>query len=95
MKKQDDLEYRDVIICSVKKGKAGCYIILEDSSEFWIYKKWGVKPHAGDTARFYGRGEGFAVRGVDINGHECFYRTPEQEAKRHTLWVQTHGAKVS
>lgn len=91
MKKKDDLEYRDVIIRSVRTRKNGYDIIFGDGAEFFIYRKWGVKPHAGDTARLYGRGEGFTVRGVDINGQECFYRTPKEEIKRNVRWVKAHG----
>jgi hypothetical protein len=39
------------------------------------------------TARFYGRGIGFNVRGVVVDGHTFFYRTPEQEKQRHQEWV--------
>jgi hypothetical protein len=40
--------------------------------------KTGPTPKEGDTARYYGRGFGFPVRGVDINGVEVYYHTEQQ-----------------
>src|SRR3989344_3141213 len=81
MRKEKDLEYRDVRIRSVKACKSGWEITGEDGLSFWVKNEWGIKPCVGDVARFYMK-EHQIVRGLDINGQECFYRTPKQEAER-------------
>lgn len=93
MSKENDLEYRDEVILSAEESQDGWTIALEDKSLFFVSKEWGVEPHPGDTARFYGKGVGSPVRGLDINGQECYYRTPEEEAKRHAQWVRDFEAK--
>jgi hypothetical protein len=80
MIKQHDTEYRDVTIKEVDPQGVGegWGITCSDGWSFFVLDK-GVEPHVGDTARFYGRGLGSVVRGLDIEGREVFYRTPEQQ----------------
>jgi hypothetical protein len=89
MTKANDTEYRDVVIKKVEpEGDGqGWAITSSDGWSFFVPDE-GVEPHVGDTARFYGRGIGSIVRGLDINGQEVFYRTPEEqeeENKRETV----------
>jgi hypothetical protein len=44
-------------------------------------------PTAGETARFYGRGIGYPVRGIVIEGRVYRYQTEEEEKQAHTTWV--------
>src|SRR3989344_4236961 len=93
MRKENDSEYLDMRICSVEALSDVWSIIVEDDWVFWVAKEWGVEPHSGDIARFYCKGVGFPIRGLDINGRECYYRTPEEEADRHTQWVTDNEIK--
>ena len=53
----------------------------------------GVEPHAGDEAKFYGRGIGFPVRGLTLNGRVVFYRTAQEEDERHRQAVEADKRK--
>lgn len=76
-KKSQDTEYTDVVLKGVREHEKGYEI---ESELGWFYlPKSPVKPKTGDTARFYGRGLGSVVRGVDINGVQVFYRTTAQQ----------------
>jgi hypothetical protein len=76
MKKSKDREYQEMRVVGVEKYKDEWMIKLEDGSVFWFEKKYGVKPKVGQSARFYGD-----VRGLDLDGQEVFYRTPQEQAK--------------
>jgi len=71
-----DEEFEDVVVREVNDDS----FVREDGWTFGIQKEWKIVPRPGDIARFYGRGIGSIVRGLDINGVECFYRTEEQQA---------------
>lgn len=45
-----------------------------------------VEPQPGEQARLYGKGFGYPVRGIAINGRTYRYLTEEQEAERHAKW---------
>lgn len=93
--KATDQEYEDHLIESVKRGKGGWEISHSDHLIFWIPEEHGVKPRKGQTARFYGRGFGSVVRGVDINGVEVYYRTPDEQAKKDQEWSENwHREKL-
>lgn len=75
--KQYDIHFEDRVITEVNEHDAS-WSILCGATEFGFHKKDGVHPKVGDTARFYGKGFGYRVRGLDINGIEVFYRTEAQ-----------------
>lgn len=52
-----------------------------------------TEPKEGMTARFYGKGIGFNVRGLFLNGNEVFYRTEEQE--REHCEIESYGADAT
>lgn len=78
--KRIDREYEDRPVTSVEPSKGG-WSIGTDAYSFFV-PDHGVEPHVDDTARFYGRGFGSVVRGLDLNGVEVFYRTPEEQARK-------------
>lgn len=83
MDKSSDEEFRDVAITKVDpQAGDGWSITSSDGWSFFVPDK-GVEPHVGDVARFYGRGIGSIVRGLDIGGKEVFYRTTEQQAEKN------------
>lgn len=89
MKKSQDKQFRDVVIKEVSKDS----FTSEDGWSFGIKKEWGVKIKPGDVARFYGKGIGYTVRGLDINGVQCFYRTEKQQEAEHAKWVRNNEAE--
>lgn len=93
MIKADDLEYRDLAVTSVERRDDGGWLIGTDDGWSFFCPDAGVVPRVGSAARFYGRGIGYTVRGLDIDGREVFYRTPEQDAARHREWVAENQAK--
>lgn len=52
-----------------------------------------VEPQPGEQARLYGKGFGYTVRGIAINGRCYRYLTAEQEDERHTKWCEELTAK--
>lgn len=46
-----------------------------------------VVPAVGMTARMYGRGFGYPVRGLYLNEQRVYYRTEAEEEQRHRDWV--------
>jgi len=76
-KMAEDKEFRDLVIVSVDDSS----IKTSDGWSFFINEKWGVTPRLGDIARFYGRGS--IVRGLDINGVECFYQTKKEQYQKY------------
>lgn len=83
--KDCDLEFEDVSVAAVEDGGTGWSIQRSDGWSFWVERSWGVEPKVGDVARFYGRGIGYPVRGLDIAGRQCFYRTEAEEREKRRL----------
>jgi hypothetical protein len=89
MTKSEDTEYQDHIIQKVEPSAddKGWAITFDGGMGFWVPNN-GVVPTVGATVRFYGRGLGCPVRGLDIDGQEVFYRTPEQQEEYHKQQVE-------
>lgn len=74
-----DREYYDVVITSVRRSgdyyeigtDVGCLGVEAD--------KFPIKPKKGMKVRYYGKGFGYIVRGMDIQGKEVYYRTVEED----------------
>lgn len=71
----NDSEYYEEVIKSVEgesfTGEAGW--------SFWVGNKSQVQPKVGMTARIYGKGVGYSIRGLFLDGEKVFYRTVEEE----------------
>jgi len=93
MKKHEDSEYQETKVVTVKEYEEGWEITRKDGWAFYISKEHGVEPKVGQVARFYGGDIGRPVRGLDLDGQEVFYRTPEQEAELNAQWVREQEAK--
>lgn len=90
--KSSDTEFEDHTVKAVEEQEKGYTLTYENGWSFWCDKKPGIVPRVGSTARQYGRGIGCAVRGLDIDGQEVFYRTKEQDEIHHR--EQTYGKTV-
>ncbi len=72
----------------------GWSLTFEDG--FGLYCPGDACPHPpepGETARLYGRGFGYTVRGLVIAGRVYYYRTEAGEAARHAAWVEAEHAQ--
>lgn len=52
-----------------------------DGWSFWCPPQ-RIVPKVGDTGRFYGKGIGYTVRGLFLNGQRVFYRTEAEEQEK-------------
>lgn len=80
----NDDQYEVTAITKVRKTDTGYEIVREDGASFFFEDVPGVEPKEGDIARFYGKGFGYAVRGLIIGKSLVFYRT-EAEYKEYEL----------
>lgn len=82
MNMANDTQFEEVTINNVTKSTSGWEIQRSDGWSFFVPADSPVEPQVGHVARFYGRGIGFTVRGLVIDGRTVFYRTvDEQRAK--------------
>jgi hypothetical protein len=77
----NDHEYRDEIIDKVEESESG-YALGHDGWTLWCPKVDGIVPKVGDTLRMWGRGFGYTVRGIAINGRIVRYETAQEERER-------------
>ena len=69
-------------------------------TDWWISSKEGtlsllennncIEPVVGMSVRYYGKGMGYPVRGVFLDGKEVYYRTEEEHEKKSK--IDTYGA---
>ncbi len=78
MIKEQDNEFEEILIDNVEKCIDGTYTIKREDGFSFFVGPCDIEIKSGSIARFYGKGIGFPVRGLDIDDHECFYFTPEQ-----------------
>lgn len=84
---EGDTQFEDERIAEVRSVEDGYDIRLADGMGFYVLRQYddaqphGVVPHRGDTARMYGRGLGYPVRGMYIGGRRVFYRTASEHAQ--------------
>ncbi len=74
---KDDPEFDELPLEEVKREGDG-YVLKRDGWSLFIADP-GFEPEAGQMARFYGRGIGYTVRGVVIDGKVCRYQTAAEE----------------
>lgn len=85
-----DTQFEEHVLDDVR-DEVGGWAIGTNHWTLWIDKVPGVEPKVGSVARFYGRGTGFPVRGVVIDGQVAYYRTEAEEADRHRQWVEDNN----
>jgi hypothetical protein len=94
----DDHEYQEDILEAVTREGNG-YVLKHDGWSLYVDDPgWEMK--AGQVARFYGKGIGYAVRGVEIEGRTIYYKTPaeqaaEDKARSEKLQAETTAAKAA
>jgi hypothetical protein len=89
-RKQEKLQdqYQDYVLEKVEpyKDDTGFEIYFDDCTVFGI-PNVGIIPQVGQIVRLYGKGFGYTVRGVDIDGQEVFYRNEAEEEKRFNEYL--------
>ena len=79
----DDLEYQDRTISSVTREPGGWVIGSTDGwGAFFVPDSSPVEPKPGMSVRFYGRGLGYTVRGLLLDGRIVYYRTADEDAAK-------------
>ena len=84
-----DSQYRECLVASVD----GHSITCDDGWSFFVPPESPIVPAPGMTARFYGRGIGYPVRGLSLNGVTVFYRT-DADFKEHEA-IERYGRDAS
>lgn len=95
MTKEQDTEFKEFPIEEVRVESSGYIVAKLDGGWLGIGQKDGlpVMPEVGMIIRTYGRGLGYAVRGIDINGVEIRYQTPEQERQENERYLKDQYEK--
>ena len=83
----DDDQFEENTIDKVVPYDDGYEIHFDDGMVFGINKTEGVEPVSGSSVRLYGKGIGYAIRGVFVDGKKVYYRTEEEEKE--------HGAEIA
>lgn len=82
--KKNDFQYEDAFLTEVRKQESG-WTITTGCGWLWINKEETlVVPKIGQFARYYGNGN--HVRGIDLDGKNCRYKTEEQEREEWKQW---------
>lgn len=83
---ENDSEFYENVLEKVEDEDDNWAITVRGATT-WIPKIEGFEPKAGMNIRIYGRGFGYPVRGVFIDGHQFKYMTIQQADEAHQKWV--------
>jgi hypothetical protein len=76
----NDSQFEDVTVKTAKEMLSGGWSIeRSDGWSFFVPADSPITPRAGMPVRFYGKGIGFPVRGLFLDGVRVFYRTEDEE----------------
>lgn len=76
---KSDTQFQDVKITEVVRETKGWAIQRDDGWNFYVPENSPIAPAVGMSARFFGKGIGYTVRGLVINGQEVFYRSEQEQ----------------
>jgi hypothetical protein len=87
--KAEDRQFEETTVAKVEGGPGNWTLHLSEGFCFGgIPAKWNGTPKVGAKARFYGKGFGFPVRGLDLDGEEVYYKTADEQEAEHLKWVK-------
>ena len=89
---ENDSHFYEETLEKVEDAKDGMLAITVHGGTTWIPKN-DFEPKAGMKVRIYGRGFGYPIRGVFIDGHKFTYMTIEEEDVAHKKWVEDLHSK--
>ncbi|MFA5299266.1 MAG: hypothetical protein WC389_13840 [Lutibacter sp.] len=91
---QNDNQYEEVKVKDVSGNATDGYgITRDDGWSFYVPKDSKIKPEVGMLARFYGKGIGYTVRGLFLDGQKVFYKTDAEEKIEHQKWCDDENRK--
>lgn len=91
---ENDSQYYERVLDDVKDDGDLWALVVEKNSHLYASKgDEGFIPKPGMTARFYGRGFGYGVRGVFVDGHKLSYMSLEEEHVSHQKWLAENQLK--
>jgi hypothetical protein len=77
-----DDQFTEHRLTTVEAASSGGWSMgLGDGGGFFCPQDSPVEPRPGMTARLYGKGLGYVVRGLFLDGHRVFYRTEAEQAE--------------
>lgn len=78
-----DTEFEDQTVRSVdSRGEDGWGITMGNGWSFWVPSTSPIPPTAGMHVRMYGKGIGYDVRGLFLDGRKVFYRTDAEQRQK-------------
>lgn len=89
---ENDNQFEECSLNQVEDHGDG-YTFSTESGCIAVDKAGDFEPKVGMKVRFYGKGFGFPVRGIFVNGHKFYYRTEAEEEQRHQNWVRDSNNK--
>lgn len=90
----NDEQFKETTITNVRDEGEGYWSIqLSSGWHFIVPATSPVEPKEGMVARFYGKGIGFAVRGLFLDGQKVFYRTEAEDNEKYE--IDTYGADAA
>jgi len=90
---ENDEQFEEILITKVKREKDGWAVTRADGWTFWISGDSPVVPKEGMLARFYGKGLGYAVRGLFLDAEKVFYRTEAEDKEKRE--IDSYGADAA
>lgn len=89
----NDWQFEETTVAKVSDESNGWSIECANGWSFYVPTPSPVVPADGMTARFYGKGVGFTVRGLFLDGQKVFYRTEAEDKEKHE--IDTYGADAA
>jgi hypothetical protein len=90
---KDDEQFEDAHVAKVEKNGEGWLIEKSDGWSIFVPGDSQIVPEAGMPVRLYGKGIGFAVRGMFLAGVKVYYRTEEEDAEKRE--IDLYGADAA
>jgi hypothetical protein len=92
MHPEPDKQYREHKLTKIEPGgkDGGWFMTMDDGWGFWCPADSPVEPKPGMTARLYGKGIGFPIRGLYLNDTKVYYWTEVEHAEKRE--VESYGA---
>lgn len=90
----NDDQFEETTIAEAVKEESGAWSIRRaDGWSFWVQADSPVEPKPGMKARFYGKGIGFPVRGLFLDGKKVYYFTADDYAEKQD--IELYGASAA
>jgi hypothetical protein len=86
MHPEPDKQYREHKIAKVEPSEGGgWFMTMDDGWSLWCPAESPIEPKPGMTARLYGKGIGFPVRGLFLDEQKVYYWTEAEYAEKQDI----------